>query len=67
MTAKKDKNVKMSESMKAKAQSLMAESAMASTRLQMYIGGCKDGLGLEGDWNIDTQTWEFSPVPKKEK
>lgn len=58
------KNVALPDNAKDKARDLFLVSIQAQERLQMYIQGCKDTLGLGGDWNLSTQTWMFEPMPK---
>lgn len=56
----------MSEKMKAGAQTRMAAMQTAQAILQSYVMGCRDALGLEGEWNLDTATWTFSKMEPKE-
>ena len=51
----------------AQVKGLMANKAMADMSLYKFLEGCKAGLGLNGDWNLDTRTWTFIKMPKKEK
>ena len=60
------KTVKMPQEMRGKANNLWVQKGMLEIKFQSYIEGCKDGLGLNGDWNLDLGTWTFNPVPKKE-
>ena len=58
--------MEMPEKMKQTAQKLLAEAFNADARFRMYVQGCMDGLGLEGDWNLDTNAWTFTEMPKTE-
>ena len=60
-------NIALSNTAKAKAQALLSNALQAQGNFQMYIQGCKDTLELEGDWNLNTQTWEFEPMKKKDE
>ena len=52
---------------KERAQVLFSIATQAQDRFQVYIQGCKDTLNLNGDWNLNTRTWEFEPITKEEK
>ena len=54
--------VKVSAKVQEQAKSLLLAAQTANDRFRTYLEGCKDGLGLEGDWNLNTQTWEFTKV-----
>ena len=61
------KNIKMIEDMREKTMVLMAAKSLADTRLQAFLEGCMSGLGLNGDWNLDTRTLTFLKMPKPKK
>jgi len=61
------KSVKMPNSAKTKAQAWAMAKTLADTRLQSFLEGCMEGLGLEGDWDLDTNTWTFTQIPNKPK
>lgn len=50
---------------KERAQALLNASLLAQEKFKMYILGCKDALGLDGDYSLNTQTWEFEPAKKE--
>ena len=58
-------NKSMSDKAKENAKVLLSESVQSQQRLQFYIQGCKDTMKLDGDWNLNTQTWEFEPKEDK--
>ena len=59
------KSVVMPDEARAKAQILATTKTMADIQLQSFLEGCMAGLGLEGDWNLDTNTWTFTQMPEK--
>ena len=40
---------------------------VAQRELNVFVQGYMQGLGLRGDYNLDTATWTLKRVPKKEK
>ena len=62
--SKKLKEVPMPVSMAAKAQNMINSKSLMEAQIQGFFEGCMEGLGLEGDWNLDTKTWVFKQVPK---
>mgnify|MGYP001598736762 CR=1 FL=1 len=63
MTEKKE--VQLPQSAKEKAIALFNQTRVAQLQFQSFLDGCKEGLGLEGNWNLDTNTWTFILVEKK--
>ncbi len=61
------KSVKMPDEAKIKAQTLATAKSIADIRLQSFLEGCMSGLGLKGDWNLDTNTWTFTQMPKPQE
>ena len=59
--------VEMPSDMRAKAQGLLSSVQSQQLSFQSYIQGCMDGMGLNGDWNLDTATWAFKKINKKDK
>lgn len=59
-----DEQVKFPEKALPKAQQLLQQKAMADMQFQAYVQGVFDALGLEGDWNLDVNTWTISPIEK---
>ena len=60
------KKVKLPNEAITQAQGLMMGKNLADVSLQKFLEGCKSGLGINGDWNLDTRTWTFIKMPKKE-
>ena len=60
------KKIKLPNEAIAQAQGLMMTKNLADMALQKFLEGCKSGLGLNGNWNLDTKTWTFIKMPKKE-
>lgn len=58
--------VKLSSEAIAQAQGLIMSKSLADIALQKFLEGCKAGLGLNGDYNLDTRAWTFVKMPKKE-
>ena len=56
----------MPESMKAKALNLFNQKQIAELRLQTFLEGCMEGLGLQGNWNLDLATWTFKEMQPAE-
>ena len=52
------------ESAQKKMLELISAQNNLQAQLQAYLGGLQDGLGLEGNWNLDVATWQFT---KKEE
>mgnify|MGYP001578875846 CR=1 FL=1 len=53
---------KMPKDAVSKAQQLLVNKTIADIALQKYLEGVKDGMGLEGDWNLDSNQWVFTPM-----
>lgn len=51
---------------KNKLLSLLADKLSVEQRLNSYAEGLKDGLGLEGDYNLNTRKMVFEPVKREE-
>ena len=62
---KKPTEVKLPKAAIAKAQGLLQQSKMAAMALNTFLEGCKAGLGLEGDYNLNTVSWVFVEMEKK--
>lgn len=60
------KEVKLPDEAIRQAQRLLADRNLIDISLQKFLEGCKIGLGLNGNWNLDTKTWTFTKL-KKEK
>lgn len=56
--------VQMSERMKATALLKLLSAQAAQREFVAFVEGCKEGLGLDGDYNLDTAQWQFSPIEK---
>lgn len=50
----------VSEIAKKKLTELLTARQGVEVQLQTYLTGLQDGLGLEGNWNLDIQTWQFT-------
>jgi len=61
------KAIPMTEDMKSTIQNILTQQNMLNLKLQSYLEGCKEGLGLDGDWQVDVRTFTFAPVPKPKK
>lgn len=61
------KDIKMAGEMRNRAVELLNIKAMADARLQSFLEGCKAGLKLDGDYNIDLQTLTFAKIKKEVK
>lgn len=59
--------VPMTPAMIAKAQMKLLLAQTAQKEFLAYIEGCMTGMGLDGDYNLDTQKWVFVPRPKSEE
>jgi len=49
-----------------RAQILMRNAALAQQEFQSFVRGVQLGMGLEGAWSLDTNTWEFTKVEPQE-
>jgi len=65
MDKAKRKVMPVPDSARVAIQALMSDARQAQERLNMYVQGCKEGMGLEGDYNLNTSTWEFEPMSKE--
>jgi len=63
----KTKAIPMTEDMKSTVQNILTQQNMLTLKLQSYLEGCREGLGLDGDWQVDVRTFTFAPVPKPKK
>ena len=52
---------------KKRIQSMLADLADRKAKLEAYIAGLRDGLGLPPEAKFDVNTMEFKEVPKDEK
>ena len=59
------KNTKLNDKMKTVAQGKLLTAQAAQQDFQSYVRGCMDGLGLNGDYNLNIQEWTFELVEKK--
>ena len=59
------KCIKLPDKAKEKAQLFLTQAIEADKMFKTYIQACSDCLGLEGDWNLDTNTWTFSKMKEK--
>ncbi len=57
---------KLNENQIAKARAKLQVVRLAQQDLETYLQGCMDGLGLNGEHQLDMQTWVFTPVKKEE-
>lgn len=53
------------ESAKDKLVMLYNQLGQAQKAFGTYAEGVKDGLGLDGDYNLDTKNWTFVQVDKE--
>ena len=58
---------KLSDKARERAQQLLLQAAEADRMFKIYIQACSDSLDLEGDWNLDTNTWSFDKMPEEKK
>ena len=61
------KNISLPDNVKQEAQARLAQINKLQGEFFNYVSGVKDGMGLVGDFNFDTATWQFRPVPKEKK
>lgn len=61
------KEVKLPDKVRENTQGLLSQKATIESSLRMYIQGYMDSLDLKGDWNLDTNKWALSKMPKEEK
>lgn len=61
------KEVKFPPQALLKAQQLFQQKAIADMQFQIYVQGVFDSLGLDGNWNLDTNTWIISQLSEKPK
>ena len=40
---------------------------MTQRELSSYVEGCLQGLGLKGEWNLNTVTWSFEKAKEMKK
>jgi len=52
--------IKLSAEVIAGIKERMLKAQIAQTELQHYLNGCLQGMGLKGDWDINTDTWTVS-------
>jgi len=45
-------------------QQLLSQKNIADMQFKTYAQGCFDSMGLDGDWNLDTNTWTFVHITK---
>jgi len=45
-----------------KATQLFSQMKIAEQQLHAFLDGCKEGMGLDGDWNLDIATWTFTKL-----
>uniref|UniRef100_A0A6M3XKM5 Uncharacterized protein n=1 Tax=viral metagenome TaxID=1070528 RepID=A0A6M3XKM5_9ZZZZ len=58
----------LNEKQRNQAQSKWMAAQLAQKEFQTFMAGMMAGLGLDGDWNLNTDTWTFEPIEKpKEK
>ncbi|KKK99702.1 hypothetical protein LCGC14_2630090 [marine sediment metagenome] len=60
------KEIKIPDKVRGQIQNLLTQKATLESNIIMYAQGYTDSLGLEGDWNIDTNKWVLTKMPKKE-
>lgn len=58
--------IKLSRVIQEKAQSLMNQAQAAQVIFQTYIQGVMDAQGLDGNYNLDTNTWTLVPFDEPE-
>jgi len=61
------KNISLPDNVKQEAQARLAQINKLQGEFFNYVSGAKDGMGLVGDFNLDTTTWQFRSVPKEKK
>lgn len=54
--------MKVSEKARSRACQLLLQVNIARMELDRYIEGLQDALGLEGVWNLNTNTGEFTEI-----
>ena len=46
---------------------MFQNAKIAETEFRQYASGVKDGMGLDGEYQLDPQAWEFRPVLKEKE
>lgn len=66
--AKKPEPIKLNDRAIAKLSNLMQGINTLQGQMRAHIEGYKDGRELEGDWDLNTQTWTMTKrePPKKD-
>lgn len=52
---------------KRRLQVLLDNANSAQVQFRQYAEGVKDGLGLDGEYSLDTSVWEFKPMVESEE
>ena len=60
------KPIKFPGKAKVKAQQLLQQKQIAEMQFGTYVQGVFDSLGIDGDWNLDVNTWMIAPIQKPE-
>jgi len=58
--------IKLSRIVEEKAKSLMSQAQMAQVIFQTYIQGVMDAQHIDGNYNLDTNTWTLVPFDEPE-
>ncbi|KKN52947.1 hypothetical protein LCGC14_0607480 [marine sediment metagenome] len=53
-------SIKVPDKASVKMQQLLSAKLATEAQFSTYTQGCFDALGLEGDWDLDTDTWTFN-------
>jgi len=64
---KEAKSIKFPEKALVKAQQLLQQKAIAEMQFESYVHGVFDALNLDGEWNLDVNTWVICEKPKEAK
>ena len=49
----------------SRLQALLAQKNIADAQFNAYMQGVFDSMGLDGDWNLDTNTWKVTRMGEK--
>ena len=58
--------IKVPDKVLPKLQQLLSQKNLAEMQFNIYVQGCFDALGLDGNWDLNTNTWTFVRLTKPE-
>ena len=54
--------IQVPEKIKVALSNLLAQRQNLESQISLYGQGIMDGMGLEGNWNLDTQKWVLTKI-----